>query len=208
MGRKKIVLTDQEHERRKSAGCRIKQLRKKLKFTQQELADKLHIGASTLKTYETGLYEMPFEVITLLVNLAKTKGEEIRAEYLSGYSSIKTDQEYMEWYSENWPYSELECDGGNPEHDKYMAERQAKAEIGKIRRIMFNALGYEYEADGMGSYDFLGVAPGTEAPKDACVLSELNTSGPSYYFSEAEMDAIIATLKDQIAFACFKKSRT
>lgn len=208
MGRKKIVLTDQEHERRKSAGCRIKQLRKKLKFTQQELADKLHIGASTLKTYETGLYEMPFEVITLLVNLAKTKGEEIRAEYLSGYSSIKTDQEYMEWYSENWPYSELECDWGSPEHDKYMAERQAKAEMGKIRRIMFNALGYEYEADGMGSYDFLGVAPGTEAPKDACVLSELNTSGPSYYFSEAEMDEIIATLKDQIAFACFKKSRT
>lgn len=206
MGRKKIVLTDQEHERRKSAGRRIKQLRKKLKFTQQELADLLHIGASTLKTYETGLYEMPFEVITELVNLAKTKGEEIRAEYLNGYSSIKTEQEYMEWYSENWPYSEY--DWGSPEHDKYMAERQAKAEMGKIRRIMFNALGYEYVADGMGSYDFLGVAPGTEVPKDACVLTELNTSGPSYYFSEAEMDAIIATLKDQIAFACFKKSRT
>ena len=206
MGRKKIVLTDQEHERRKSAGCRIKQLRKKLKFTQRELADRLHIGESTLKTYETGLYEMPFEVITELANLAKAKGEEVRAEYLSGYSSIKTEQEYMEWYSENWPYSE--CDWGSPEADKYIASRQAKLEIGEIRKKMFNALGYEYSADGMGSYDFLGIAPGTETPKDSCVLSELNKSGPSYYFSEAEMDEIIATLKDQIAFACFKKSRT
>lgn len=206
MGRKKIVLTDQEHERRKSAGCRIKQLRKKLKFTQRKLADRLHIGESTLKTYEMGLYEMPFEVITELANLAKAEGEEVRAEYLSGYSSIKTEQEYMEWYSENWPYSER--DWGSPEADKYIASRQAKLEIGEIRKKMFNALGYEYSADGMGSYDFLGIAPGTETPKDSCVLSELNSSGPSYYFSEAEMDEIIATLKDQIAFACFKKSRT
>lgn len=194
MGRKTIVLTEKEKNRRKTSGLRIKALRKSIKYTQEKLAEELDISVATMRNYEYGIYPVPEKYISQLSIMSN--GDFCEA-YLSGESNLKTNAEYHRYWNENdyWP---------DPD-----AEARAEMLIEKEKvKALFLACGYNYIAEGMAAFDFLGIdSTYTESPKEANRLEPVDASSPATYFSDDEMDSLIAELKEHIAFTCYKKRR-
>lgn len=69
-------------ERRKRFGTRVKNMRKSLALTQEELAKKLGISKQAIVTYENGMREPPFKN---LIGLARTLN--VTTDWLLGVSS-------------------------------------------------------------------------------------------------------------------------
>ena len=64
---------------------RIKDLREDNDFTQQQIAEYLHIKQNTYSQYETGHRQLPVDVLVALAQFYKTS-----TDYLLGITNIKT----------------------------------------------------------------------------------------------------------------------
>ena len=65
---------------------RIREMREDNRFTQQKIADLLHIGQRTYADYESGKTRIPLDNILILA-----KFYNVSMDYITGASNIKTE---------------------------------------------------------------------------------------------------------------------
>lgn len=64
---------------------RIREIREDNRFTQQNIADLLHIGQRTYSDYESGKTRIPVDSLLILA-----KHYDVSVDYISGASNVKT----------------------------------------------------------------------------------------------------------------------
>lgn len=78
-----------------NVGIRIKQLRKEMKLTQKQLAEKINKTESSIQKYESGNVEIPHSVIE---NIAETLNTTVS--YLLGFEGIQKEMKFDNIFNE------------------------------------------------------------------------------------------------------------
>lgn len=126
-------------------GERIQYLRKNAGFSQQEFADILGIGRSTLANYEQCKRDPDYETIELIANKLK-----VSPAYLLGWLDyvVDEDRDIVEWALKNAPYTELN-------DEKYVS-----------LKTLLNSIGYDLSVNIDGMYYIVGDEGALNLSKD------------------------------------------
>lgn len=196
-GRKKIVLSNSEKEKRFEVGKRIRYLREKEGLSQTKLAQMLYCSRQQIGFYENGKCPVPSYIAEKMANIFHVIPPYILCE--SNETSWNT------WDSE----LEKAEDEGLTQWENKQAEEKEK------KRVLFSMCGYQYRYLDGPSYDFASLLPDADKDKELLLykayhpheLTDLSAPDKHYYFDESELEVLISSLKDVIAFTCFKKEQ-
>lgn len=173
--------------RKEKQANRLDTLMKSKKISGKALGTVLGVSDKSISKYRNGAVELPLEYAEKL-----HQTYEYIPEYWIGETDIKTDKEWTK-----------ACEDAEAVAIDY--ELNQKIEEIQNRVKLFDLCGFKYECSGMASFDFLGIAPGTVAPKGNHRL----TSHDGKYtadFSDEELEVLEHSIREQLAFACFKKN--
>lgn len=190
MARKAKVLTEYDKECRKKSGERLEVLKKERGLTTVSLAKELHIADSTLRNYIHGRKELDPDV---------TRTLESRYGRIALWWSGQTDA--TTWGAYYIEQQEIESAGA----DEYTAAVEAEKQR---LSMLFSCLGYNYQdLSGSAEFDFssfLSQSPyhGITGQHQLTDTKTLHTT--PVYLSQAELDTLIAQLREVVGYFCFK----
>lgn len=189
MGRKKLVLTSFDLEKREKTAARIKALKESRKDTIKSLALFLGVGEATLRNYMHCRSSMDGATAELI---AKKTG--VIAPFWQGDSDAKT-----------WPGYRAEWESAEREADSQYREEEERR-IAELRSF-FTRCGFTYTYAMQDPELFPRYAFGDLQDAGPHVLTSIEHPDLSGSFGEDELDAIISRISETIELEVYKKSK-
>lgn len=174
MGRRRIVLTDNDKKLRIKSGERIKSLRKQAGYTQVKLAESLNISEPMLRNYEKGNYALPDDIATKMTDVLSEKGISVIPEYIQAITETTTREAYS---------IELEEIISTAESNY----TQNEIDVMNRRKILFSELGYYYKYNEF-----------SETPHS---FIEKNNTSACFELDSAEYNNLMSSLSRTIRYA-------
>jgi transcriptional regulator with XRE-family HTH domain len=205
MARKKIVLTQEEIERRILSGQRIQNYRKSKNLTQAKLAEILDIqDVITIRRYEMnananndGKYSpMPKEKAE---RMERESG--IIAAYWMGLTNVTTTTDRIKELKELKEKTEIE----NAAFDALSQLHELQAEEIQRRKDFFYMCGFRYESiEGTAAADFSFVLGKEPRPH---IITNYQDNTP-HELTEEQFRELFDKLTDTIHFACYQADKS
>lgn len=172
---------------------RIKELMEEQGYTQESLAEILHVSSQTVHRWVNGKSNIGRNLDNVATALNTTTG------YLLGHRyAFKNRSEEEEYYTE-W---QAEFEDDNLPVEVLREWHKEESEKNKQRRAIRNRffsfdLGYSYKDFDDGLADFDG---------RFCTLKDQH--GQEYEFTFEEFQQLLSQIKEKVDYACFKKRNT
>lgn len=201
---RKRDLTVEELERRKKVGERVKAYRTSRGWTQRKCAEEWELGDEiTIRRLEMNIdiSDLDSEAHPATKKTAQKIAKHTTAiwQFWFGITDLSSREFYDQWAAE----AAAEEKG----FAEFLVEEEKRImKTEEFYNGLLNPIGFQYKnASRYAAFDFLGVAPGTEAPAGEHMITPLDNSAQSIYFSDADLDGLLSDLKDLVAFRCFQQ---
>ena len=176
-------------EERNVVGQRIASLRKGVRMSQGDLADKIDYSREQMGRFERG-ENIPND--SILEKISALFGTHIA--YIKGETDIKDFAKYCQ------SIEAAEDEAAAKQFERLEAQEQG-------RKRFFSLCGYSYEnLDGTAEYEFAGIGDIPPLLGPYRLTPYVGGDGPAY-FGEADLDALIRKIKDLVEFECYRQRR-